>query len=139
MVQWWWQVEESTGQPAKAAGRTGGRASRAANLSSAGPSSPAASRDSGAGKQGPVANLYAASSQRYLDTGSSYTQVPPPLTACTSVKALHVSGRMHYLLSQKPCTACITQFCKRHVLSIHELFMFGPWSELGYIDQHRLT
>lgn len=73
-----WQVEESTGQEAKATGRSRPRSSRTGNpyMAGPGPSSPAASRDSGAGEQAKVASPYAASSHRYLDTGSSYTQVP---------------------------------------------------------------
>ena len=78
------QVEEITGQEAKATGRSRGRGSRAVNPRLAGPSSPAASRDSGAGKRAKVASPYTANSQRYLDTGSSYSQVP----ACT---APHIS------------------------------------------------
>ena len=70
------QVEESTGQPPKATGRSRGRSSRAANPNLAGPTSPAASQDSGAGKRTKLASPYAATSQRYLDTGSSYSQVP---------------------------------------------------------------
>ena len=80
------QVEESTGQEAKATGRSRGRSSRAVNPNLAGPSSPAASRDSGAGKRAKVASPYAASPQHYLDTGSSYSQVPAYMVPQVSIQ-----------------------------------------------------
>lgn len=60
----------------------------------AGPSSPAASRDSGAGKRAKLASPYAATSQRYMDTGSSYSQVLDTST--------HATTPNEFL-----CTACL--------------------------------
>lgn len=106
------QVEESTGQQAKATGRSRGRSSRAVNPHLAGPTSPAASRDSGAGKHAKLASPYAATSQRYLDTGSSYSQVPPYMTPHTSPYTLHDTTHHHTPLHKWAfCAASPDQLC----------------------------
>lgn len=73
---WHLQVEE---QEAKPTPRSRPRTNRAASSSLAGPSSPAPSWDSGAGKQGKVQSPYATASQRYVSndtyTASNHPQV----------------------------------------------------------------